>query len=307
MITAVIPTRNRPRDLANAIKSIVSQTRLPDQLIIVDQSASYESFRVVDEIASEMQKLDLVYVHNPEIKGLVEAKQVAVEHASSEIICFLEDDVILEPDYIDQIELGFLNHTEMVGCSGIITNPPGSRLAYKWLYRIFHRGIFGDDRPNIFGHFEGRGHPLIPSDKLSGGVSAWRRHVFDIVAFDALNGFHMFEDIDFSTRVHQHFGNVLYINPNARLEHLSSPVNRDTLGATQKRKVTEYVTYYKKRRRGMFVGFSFYWLLFGMFLQSVFTSITVRSTSPLCGFFTGLYDGFTKKVVLSNERGQKLV
>ena len=37
-LTAVIPTRNRPVDLGKAVASVLTQTRLPDTLMIVDQS-----------------------------------------------------------------------------------------------------------------------------------------------------------------------------------------------------------------------------------------------------------------------------
>lgn len=306
MITAVVPTRDRPLNLIDAVRSICTQTRLPDELIIVDQSASDESFQIVSKLTSEIIAIKLIYIHDPAIKGLVDAKRIAVEHASGEIIYFLEDDVILEPDYFEQIELAFYKKTKMLGCSGIITNPAARGRIYKLLFRIFHRGIFKDKRSDIYGNFSGREHSLIPSDKLSGGVSAWRREVFEDVPFDVLNGFHLFEDIDFSTRVHKRFGNVMYINPNARLEHLSSPINRDVEGVRQKRKITEYILYYKKRRGSEFVSFPFLLLLFGMFLDALTRSIINRSADPLLGFFLGLYQGFKKKVFLFNAKGERL-
>ena len=307
MISAIIPTKDRPVDLANAVQSIYLQTRFPNELIIVDQSESDNGIEALVPIISRQIVPKLLYVHDTTIKGLVDAKRVGVERASGDIICFLEDDIILEADYFEQIELGFSTQKEMLGCSGIITNPPNQGLLYQLFFPIFHRGIFKDKRFNIYGRFTGQENSLVPSDKLSGGVSAWRREVFEIVALDVQNGFHMFEDIDFSMRVAKYFGDVLYINPNVRLEHLSSPVNRDTIGAAQKRKVAEYVIYYKKRRGPMFVGLSFYWLLFGMFLQSIQKTIMVQSLDPLMGFFKGLYDGFSKEVVLTNESGQTLI
>ena len=42
-IAAVIPTRNRPVDLGKAVKSIIAQQRLPEALIIIDQSEGRES------------------------------------------------------------------------------------------------------------------------------------------------------------------------------------------------------------------------------------------------------------------------
>ena len=36
-ISLIIPTKNRKSDLRNAILSVISQKRIPDELIIVDQ------------------------------------------------------------------------------------------------------------------------------------------------------------------------------------------------------------------------------------------------------------------------------
>lgn len=299
MLTAIIPTRNRPVDLAKAVVSILNQIRLPEELIIVDQSTDDESFSLVNALMSGAVHIKLVYIHDPRISGLVDAKRVASERASGDIICFLEDDVILESDYIEQIELGFTNQPEMVGCCGIITNPPHQTAIYEILFRLFHRGIFMDRRVGLYGRFHGRGNKLIASEMLSGGLSAWRREVFKVVPFDVLNGFHMFEDIDFSTRVARHFGKRLYINPNARLEHHCSPINREILGARQRRKLTECIVYYKKRCDWPGATFALPWLLLGMFLEAVVQSYSARSLGPLHGYFAGLRDGFARKVVIS--------
>ena len=298
MLSAIIPTRNRPVDLAKAVASVCKQTRQPDEFIIVDQSPGDESFSLVSALMSGFVHIKLVYIHDPHISGLVDAKRVAAERASGDIICFLEDDVILESDYIEQIELGFTNQPEMVGCCGIITNPPHQTAIYETLFRLFHRGIFMDRRVGLYGRFSGRGNQLIASEMLSGGLSAWRREVFKVVPFDVLNGFHMFEDIDFSTRAARHFGKGLYINPNARLEHRCSPINREVLGPRQRRKLTECIVYYKKRCDWPGATFALPWLLLGMFLEAVVQSYSAQSLGPLRGYFAGLRDGFARKVVI---------
>ncbi len=291
-ITAIVPTRNRPADLAKAVASILGQTRLPDELIIVDQSPGVESrIRVERLIMSGGERPLLVYIHDPRISGLVEAKRVAAERAEGCIVCFLEDDVVLEPDYIEQIEQGFTSRPEMVGCCGIVTNPPRQPAGYEFIFHLFHRGIFRDIRVGLFGCFSGRGHPLIASDFLSGGMSAWRREVFFAVPFDVDSGFHMFEDIDFSTRVAKHFNSQLYINPNARLEHYWSPINRETLGASQRLKVRECILYYKKRRSWKGATFGIYWLLIGLFLESSVKSASNFSCEIFWGYFLGIKDG----------------
>lgn len=293
-ITVVIPTRNRPDDLSKAVTSILTQTRPPDEFIIVDQSPGNESRIRVESLMSGSERIQLVYIHDPRISGLVDAKRVAAERVDGDIVCFLEDDVILEPDYIEQIEQGFANRPEMLGCCGIITNPPRQPVGYNFFFHLFHRGIFRDVRVGLFGRFDGRGHPLIASKFLSGGMSAWRHEVFLAIQFDVASGFHMFEDIDFSTRVAKHFGPRLYINPNARLEHHWSPVNREVLAPRQRRKLTECIVYYKKRRDWPGAAFALPWLLLGLLFESAFQSFSARTFGPLQGYFAGIRDGFVK-------------
>ena len=297
MFTVIIPTCNRPDDLLAAVQSIFLQTRFPDELILVDQSSDNLSKISVKNIFRNFEKFKLHYVHNPKILGLVDAKRVGVTLASGDIICFLEDDIVLEPEYIEQIELGFIKQSNMIGCCGIITNPPKANFLYRFLFNIFHRGIFNDNRMKIRSVYHGYDHNLIESNMLSGGVSAWRREVFDNVEFDVANGFHMFEDIDFSTRVAQHYGNRLFINPNARLAHYCSPINRDVLDIRQRRKVRECFTYYKKRKDWPSAAISFYWLLLGMLLEAIFQSFSCLSFKPIQGYMLGLRDGYTKKII----------
>ncbi len=225
MLTAVIPTLNRPNDLLNAIKSILTQTRFPDELIVVDQSFDEKSLVAVKNLMKKYEDhIKLIYVHDPAISGLVNAKQVSLAYSSGDIICFLEDDMIYESEYFEQIELGFIKYPTMVGCSGFITNQPNSSNIYKCLFTIFHRGIFKDPRMSLSYKYNGYNNKLIPSNMLSGGISAWRSEVFNQIQFDVKNNFHMYEDIEFSTRVAELFNDRLFINPNARLAHYLSPI-----------------------------------------------------------------------------------
>jgi len=297
MITAVIPTKNRPNDLNKAVYSILTQSRLPDEIIIVDQSIGIESIQKVESTIKDNGFNKLIYIHDSTIKGLVDAKRIASERATGDTICFLEDDVILETSFLEQIEIGFLNNPQMLGCCGIITNPPKHYKGYVFLYNLFRTGIFHDPRVKIFSDLANYKTPLILSDVLSGGLSAWRSHIFTSVKFDVVNGLFMSEDIDFSTRVVSHFGRCLYINTNARVAHYCSPINREILGFRERKKILEQFIYYKKRNNieGSLIRFS--WLLFGLFFESIFQSIRSREISPVIGYFKGIFDGVNKNVI----------
>jgi glucosyl-dolichyl phosphate glucuronosyltransferase len=294
MITAVIPTRNRPVDLANAVVSVIKQKKLPDEFLIIDQSPNNDSKDRVMELTKDHPELNLIYIHDTKIAGLVEAKFYATAMAKGDIVAFLEDDVILEPEYIEQIEKGFNDDPQMLGCSGIITNPLKQPPAYNFIFHLFHRGIFRDKRLEVYGEYSGWSHPLVRSDKISGGLSAWRREVFEAVKFDSSNGYFMLEDIDFSTRVAKKFGQRLYINPNARLEHHWSPVNRDGLAVKQQRKIIESFTFYKRRKSWAGATLSMTWLLVGLFFEAIFKSFLAKSAAPVSSYFKGISQGIKK-------------
>lgn len=285
-----------------AVASVLAQTRPPDELLIIDQSPGDESSTRVRTLFVNTAT-QLVYIHDPSIAGLVQAKREGVARASGAIICFLEDDIVLESDYVAQIEAGFVAQPGMRGCSGVITNLPSSSAIYVMLHSLFFRGIFHDPRIRIFTKSSKRAGGLIRCDILSGGLSAWRRKVFDEVEFDTRNGFFMLEDIDFSTRVVRTFGTCLFVNPRARLAHYFSPVNRDVQMTLQRRRLIEALMYYKKRRgwpgarHGLLLAM-LWWLG-----DALAQALRFRSTGSLVGYVRGAIDGLKKPLAAEDQVG----
>jgi GT2 family glycosyltransferase len=276
------------------VTSILAQRRLPEELIVVDQSADDKGRRRVESLlARGPQGIALQYLHDPSIRGLVHAKQGAANIARGDIVCFLEDDEVLEAGFFAAIEDGFRQHPSMLGCCGLVTNLPPQPAGYVGLFHLFHRGIFRDPRVGVHGHVASSGArlPLIRSDYLSGGLSCWRREVFEHVPFDVENELFMLEDIDFSTRAARTLGPHFYINPNARLEHRMSPVNREVLGPRQRRKLREYLLFYRKRSTQPGAGLQLGWLLLGLCLEAARQSAQTRSLAPIAGYFAGIRDG----------------
>lgn len=101
-ISVIIPTYNRVNDLEVALDSILSQTLLPIEIIIVDQSDDKNT-----EKLSHLNKykiLNIKYI-KLEIKSSTIARQVWMENLSSEseIMVFFDDDVKLEKNYLEEI------------------------------------------------------------------------------------------------------------------------------------------------------------------------------------------------------------
>ncbi len=297
-ISAVIPTKNRVEDLVKAVESVLIQSRPPDELLIIDQSVDITGKSKIENLLGlRRSRLLLKYIYDPEITGLVDAKRVAVREAIGDVICFLEDDVVLDIGYIASMEKVFFEHPKMMGCCGIVTNFPDTSGFYVNLFHLFHRGIFYDQRVGVHGFSEKPQRNLILSSFLSGGTSAFRREVFDVVKFDMLNNFFMLEDIDFSTRANTTFGRVFYINTQAKLAHYMSPVNRDVYQPRYQRKLREFIVFYKKHTRGFQDFLTLIWLLVGLILEAVFVALSSCKLGPIKGCFIGIKEGLKWKLV----------
>ena len=294
-ITVIIPTKNRAKDLLVAVKSIINQTFIPNQLIIVDQSEKPQSEAVIKELL-EKTEIRLIYIYDTSITGLVHAKQVGVSNSTGDIVCFLEDDIELEPSYIYAMYSAFEQNTSMMGCCGVVTNYPYLSKCYIKSFHLFHRGIFHDTRVGVYGVKDRFKQPLILTNYLSGGTSAFRKIVFDKVPFDLANIFFMLEDIDFSTRANNAFGQVFYINTKARLAHYMSPVNRAVYQQRYQKKLREFIVFYKKHTRGLQDFIALIWLLIGMILEAVFVSLSTGKLCPIKGYFMGIEEGIKWKL-----------
>lgn len=296
-ISAVIPTKNRAADLRLAVESILAQSRLPDELIIIDQSDTTASQLMVEALCADQSGITLIYVYDRTVTGLVDAKRVGVERASGDIVSFLEDDVVLEPAYFSGVEWAFVSRPDCLGCGGVITNPPSTSAVYVTLQQIFLRGIFDDPRLVAYAAAAARPDVLVPCPVVSGGVSSWRRSVFKTVQFDVRNGFHFFEDMEFATRVCRALGPHVYVNPRARLAHYSSPVNRERHGRRQYSKMAEALVFYRKRLdwpgavSGMTMG-AIWWLG-----EALWQCVRLGSPGPVMGYFRGVAEGRRRPVV----------
>ena len=295
-ISVVVPTKNRHEDLLIFFDSLLKQIVLPNQIIIIDQSDENLSEVLIKKKLNFFKQCNLKYIYNKKINGLVEAKNHSLQFNKSELICFLEDDEVLEVDFLQKIILGFNSNPLMNGCCGVITNPPNKNYYYEFFFHLFHIGLYKDIRVGVFG-YNNQHQKFILSNKISGGLSIWKSKIFSNLSFDIKNNLHFTEDIDFSSRVFATFPDSLFINTDARLAHYFSKSNRFNLIDRYSKKIIEYIVYYKKRKNYSFSMIHLIWLLIGIFFESSLKSLLTFSFSPILGYFRGLYRGLTYQVV----------
>ena len=91
--SVVIPTYNRANDLQTVIHSIMIQTELPNEVIIVDDSSNENVKNMCMELRDILKEknIDLTYVRNKKERSLTVARNIGAEYCTGDIILFLDD------------------------------------------------------------------------------------------------------------------------------------------------------------------------------------------------------------------------
>ncbi len=295
-VSIIIPTKNRPVDLCRVCRSVWQQTVCARQLIIVDQSPEHESKEAVarqyaDEPRVVRETLKLDYVRDTTISGLAVARNRAMEIAFGDIWLFLDDDVILEPDFLQQLLGAYASHPEAVGISGVVTNytrPP--RLSRLW-NTIFLRGPFFDDRQPVYWQADRlRNSGPVRVSRLGGGLMSFRSEAIRGKKFDEnLRGVSDGEDADFCA----HLGTeaLLLITPKARLVHNQSPSGRERAHWLARHARGLTYLYRRNWRHGVKNRLCFMWLNVGYALTATLAGLRRASLEPWRSLLAGLREG----------------
>ena len=223
-IGVIIATRNRPGPLGVTLDTLAVQTLLPDITVIVDSSDTGRTEEMIR--STRWPGLKRTYLHVPR-PSAARQRNLGVSAASTDLVVFLDDDVELDPEFLDQVRSVFaLDETgEIAGVSGTMTNQSYThpRLLNRILLRIC-TGYLGD---SFAGRLVGPAVNFLPADGphsesrvdwLVSGCTAYRKHVFDQYRFeDTFEGYSFAEDVHLSARVAQRY--TLINTTRARLYH----------------------------------------------------------------------------------------
>ena len=293
----VIPTKNRPIELATVFDAILAQSRLPEQVIIIDQSS--QDNVVKEQLAPQAKKenIRLDYIHDESINGLVQAKATSIQYNQCDYISFFDDDIVHEPNYLAAIEESIITHPEMIGLNGVILNAPKEGLLKRLIFRFTHFGLYKDNRQSVILSLkEGTIQPQIV-DTLSGGLSTWKKEVFDNVTFDTKNKFHAYEDKEFSIRIERAFPKRMFIVPQAKLYHYHSAGNRQSLLRRTQNDLVEVWKLFKKNGNYNWLGLDFIVLLFGLLLNALMLSLKHLNINFLIHYLKGFNQGRKSQIL----------
>lgn len=121
MISVLIATVNRPSSIARCVKSIIQGRHSAVEIIIVDQSESFETQKALSAIKTDR----LLYMRTT-TRGKAGALNAGLFRAKGDIIAFTDDDCIADKNWLRIINTMFSKNREVAGYFGS-THPFGKR------------------------------------------------------------------------------------------------------------------------------------------------------------------------------------
>ena len=219
-LTFVVATRDRPDELIRMWRSLRSQSRVPDEVVIVDASARPSTL-----VGPQAGPPALCYIRTA-VASATRQRNIGLDAVRPEagLVGFLDDDAVLEEGAVEEM-LRFWGSAgaEVGGAAFNMTNHPPLRAArWKSLPFVEHAGIYGRKPGAVlksgFQTMIGTVAETTPTAWLPSGAVVWRREVLRRLKFDEwFSDYGYLEDLDFSYGVGKSL--VLKVVAGARYAH----------------------------------------------------------------------------------------
>lgn len=248
----IICTYKRALPLQRLLLSIQKQETYPSEILIIDGSPDNETESLLTKVAFDNLKY---YKVPPEHRGLTKQRNFGISKLNNQtaIVCFLDDDTVLESEYFSEILKVFKSNIDISGVGGVAINenkwqPIDLLKKYNSHNYYFldgflieealrnklrnYLGLQSNLKPGMMPEFSnGRtcGYPLNDKnyevDLLVGMSMSFRVNVIQSIQFSTyFEGYGLYEDADFSIRALQYGKNIICTK--AQLAHYHNPSGR---------------------------------------------------------------------------------
>ena len=116
-ISVVVPTRNRAQSLRKLLITLEKQTLSQNnyEILVIDNGSIDETGQLCAEYKTKFCNFQYLYNENP---GLHIGRNMGYLQSKSEIIVFADDDIEVEPTWLEAISEGFKRHKDVVLIGG---------------------------------------------------------------------------------------------------------------------------------------------------------------------------------------------
>jgi glycosyltransferase involved in cell wall biosynthesis len=210
-------TMERLNDIYELLESIKKQTRAQIEVIFVVER-SLELYEKLKNYALNNASMNLIIVFNAGIQGQSPARNLGIKHATGNVIGFVDDDVLLLPDWAQEMIKSY-NDSSIIGVTGPAF-PIWENESMTWLPKEFYWIASCTDFAEL--------KYTIPVRTAGGMNMSFRREAFDVCLFSENFGHvakeqkkvgPVVDDAEFSINVRLKTGKLINFNPAIRVKH----------------------------------------------------------------------------------------
>lgn len=304
-LSTIICTKDRPEDLAHCLNSILQSSRLPNEIIIIDDgNLEIENFQQL----ITNYKINFHY-RKKSPPNVNVSRNLGVSIASGDILSFLDDDVVLDQNYYARVMDVFEkdNSQAIAGITGSVaihTHP---------IKRMFLRffGLESRQPGKVLASGAvtlvriGEIHQPTKVEWLSGCNMNFRRWVFEVYQFDEHDtGYILGEDRDFTYPIGQK--HTLIALPDATLIHKKSSQSRDSAENVGRMEIFHLGRFFLAHRSDRVINWlALCWAFVGILLKNLLTIFIPEKRVIGAKQFLGNLRGFQQFVSFLKQKYDK--
>ena len=120
--SVVVVTKDRPQMIRSLLRSLTTQSLMPDEVILVDNNSSLSYETVIEEFRSVLPLRVVVEMTH----GIPAARNRGIHEATGDIVLFTDDDCQADPSWIENIAKPFYLNPHIGTVGGEILSVPRS-------------------------------------------------------------------------------------------------------------------------------------------------------------------------------------
>src|ERR1051325_7654298 len=199
-LSVIIPVHNGGHDFRRCLIALSQSTRLPDELIAVDDASTDTSERVASEFGAHVISQGAIPV------GPARSRNRGVEVAKGDLLVFIDSDVMVHKDTLAAFEDCFARNGDIAAVFGSYDDHPGCRNPISLYKNLQH----------YFVHQHGKRE----ASTFWAGAGAVRREIFlRLGGFDESYLRPSIEDVELGLRL-RNFGYRVWLRPEIQVTHL---------------------------------------------------------------------------------------
>lgn len=204
-VSCVIFTRSGKSKTLKLLQQIKSQTVLPKSLLLIENIKEEKNFSkcILEQILPG--KLMQIQYRKVNFKNIAQSRELALNLVKTQITIFLDDDVLVSNDFINQIIIFFINRRDTCALVGKLF-PTNNNLTSKYASMLYSQSHnITTSYPSVIDHY-GMAAVALNVPKI--------RHLN--IAFDT--SLDTGEDVDFFLTLKEKGGKLFY-NPSLQIYH----------------------------------------------------------------------------------------